>query len=585
MDKKTIAIVVVLGLLVVFWFPIIEKLGLYTPAPPKPAETTEQVSPQTTPDSTTPNTAAPIQASQPATQQLPIASADSTVQMIATPVDTTTPMKADTVVVTTDKYTVTLTSAGGGPIGLQLNEQLYRDGTPIQMISNPSEVTPDIRFAGNSFATSNLSYECSAKPGHYDATKEPVTISYTFRNDKGKALIKKYTFHPKKYDYQFTVSVEEPATFGFERKYNVNWNTPLQPTEPQLKHDYDLMQAVAMMGGSRSHLDDFSGSTLNQSLEGNTTWAGLRSMYYAAVIIPEGRLGSGVSAQGTKEKMRKGDQEYEERKLTVALEMEFGSLQGITDSFTVFVGPMDYFLMSDYHVDLEAILDIGTTPFIGWIIKPFALAVMWLLPILHKFVPNYGIVIILFALIVKIITMPLSLKSMRSMNAMKELAPKMENLKKQYKNDPTQLNAAMMKLYKEHGVNPLSGCLPMLLQMPLFFAMFSVFRSTILLRDAPFVWFITDLSKGANSFTDPYIILVVLMVGAQFVSQWLTMSRGASTQQNKMMMYLMPPLMGFLFHTFSAGLVLYWTSFSIMSVLDYYVAMRGKPKNEHVQTA
>jgi len=128
-----------------------------------------------------------------------------------------------------------------------------------------------------------------------------------------------------------------------------------------------------------------------------------------------------------------------------------------------------------------------------------------------------------------------------------------------------------MAIYKKHGVNPMSGCLPILPQMPLFFALFSVFRQTILLRGAPFVGFIDDLSVGAQSFTDPYMILVVIMVGAQFLSQRFTM---ASTQQNKALMYMMPLFMGFIFRTFAAGLVLYWTCFSLFSLLDYVVFKR-----------
>ena len=205
---------------------------------------------------------------------------------------------------------------------------------------------------------------------------------------------------------------------------------------------------------------------------------------------------------------------------------------------------------------------------------------MWLLPRMYTVIPNYGLVIILFALLVKIVTLPLSMKSFKSMNAMKELQPKIEELKKKHKKDPQSMNQEMMKLYKKHGVNPMSGCLPILLQMPLFFALFSVFRSTILLRDAPFVWFISDLSRGASSFTDPYIILVLLMVGFQFLSQKLTMP---STQQNKALMYVMPFFMGFIFYKFSAGLVLYWTCFSAFSLIDYFLFKRNK--NVEVKTA
>jgi YidC/Oxa1 family membrane protein insertase len=189
------------------------------------------------------------------------------------------------------------------------------------------------------------------------------------------------------------------------------------------------------------------------------------------------------------------------------------------------------------------------------------------------------LVIILFALLIKIITLPLSMKQYKSMNAMKEVAPKVEELRKRLKNNPAQLNSETMKLYKEHGVNPLSGCLPILAQMPLFIAMFSVFRSTILLRGAPFVWPWLDLSRGASGFTDPYIIMVILMVVFQFISQKLTM---ATNQQNKMLMYMMPLIFGFLFYKLSAGLVLYWTVFSLFSVGDYFVFRRQK--NAEVKT-
>jgi YidC/Oxa1 family membrane protein insertase len=204
---------------------------------------------------------------------------------------------------------------------------------------------------------------------------------------------------------------------------------------------------------------------------------------------------------------------------------------------------------------------------------------MWIMPKLYVVFPNYGIVIIIFAMLVKLITLPLSMKSFKSMAAMRELQPKVEDLKKRYPKDPQKMNQEMMKLYKENGVSPLSGCLPILPQMPLFFALFSVFRSTILLRNAPFFWFIDDLSRGAQSFTDPYIILVLLMIVAQFYSQKLTMATG---QQNKMLIYLMPLFMGFIFYKFAAGLVLYWTTFSALSMVDYFLFRRSK--NTQVKT-
>jgi YidC/Oxa1 family membrane protein insertase len=297
-------------------------------------------------------------------------------------------------------------------------------------------------------------------------------------------------------------------------------------------------------------------------------------------MIPRTRQAEGVFAKGEKRKVVASQGSTEARLLTIGLEMPFAGAGAITDSFTIFVGPLDYDLMKSYGNEMEDILGIGTTPYVGWIIKPFALAVLWLLPMMYSMIGNYGWVIILFALLIKLVTLPLSLKSFKSMQAMKDIQPKIDELKKKHKNNPQALNSDMMKLYKTAGVNPFSGCLPMLLQMPLFFGLFSVFRQTILLRDAPWFWFISDLSRGASGFTDPYIILVVFMVAFQFISQKLTM---ATNQQNKMLMYLLPLMFAFFFYKLAAGLVLYWASFSLFSLLDYVIFKRSK-KNAEIQT-
>ncbi|MEE8149885.1 MAG: membrane protein insertase YidC, partial [candidate division Zixibacteria bacterium] len=323
----------------------------------------------------------------------------------------------------------------------------------------------------------------------------------------------------------------------------------------------------------------FEDDRLNQTLDGETYWAGVRSKYFASVIIPRNRASDRVFARGQIGPVMTPDGPIEGREIIAGLNLPFANVPSFVDTFTIFVGPMDYELMGKYKVGLEDMLGIGTMPVVGWLIKPFAIAIIWILPRMYDFIPNYGLVIILFALLVKLITLPLSLKSFKSMQAMKDIQPKLEELKKRHKKDPQALNKEMMKLYKTHGVNPISGCLPILPQMPLFFALFSVFRSTILLREAPFFWFIDDLSRGASGLTDPYMLLVLVMVGAQFISQKMTM---ASTQQNKMLMYMMPLFMGFIFRNFAAGLVLYWTSFSILSLLDYVIFKR--PKANKVQT-
>lgn len=562
MDKKSIIMIGILVLVVIFYFPIMEELGLYQPAQPlPPAIDTTQVETQT---ANQPVQVADIQAettNDPDLLQLSDAVVDSVIN--------------DTIVVRTQKYALILSTYGGGPISIKLNEYNYRDTNNVEMLPLATAATPEALFAGGTFSSSKVSYVSSLQPGEYDATNSNFELTYTYTSPEGGQLIKKYIFYPDKYNYDLVFEIKGREQLGFERKYNLRWNTPLGTTEPQIEMDYQAMEAVAMMSGERETLDDYTDDKLNQELTGSTEWAGVRSKYFAAVIIPKNRLADGAFAQGYKSEILTPDgSSVESRSITAGLEMPFANVSNVIDSFTVFVGPLDYNVMSDYDVGLDDILGIGTMPFVGWILKPFAIGLMWLLPIMYGFIPNFGLVIILVALLVKIITLPLSMKSFKSMQAMKELQPKIEELKKKHKKNPQELNKATMALYKEHGVSPMSGCLPMLPQMPILFAMFSVFRQTILLRDAPFFWFIDDLSRGAQSFTDPYIILVVFMVIAQFLSQKVTMP--SSGQQNKALIYMMPLMIAFFFYTFSSGLILYWTCYSVFSMLDYVLFKRDK---------
>ncbi len=572
-DKKTLPLIIVLVILVVFYFQIMEFLGLYTPSKPKqPAQqqpvavdtaVSHSVSPKR-PDSL------PEQVTDSA-KPLPVIADTSTVDSLS----------SDTIVVNTNTFTFILTTLGGGVVSLELKDYTYRDGRPIQMLPDAEYATPEATFAGGTFSTARTHFTSNLEAGAYDATRETVELVYSYGAPGAGEIIKRYRFYPDGYHFDLTLEVINPEKLGFERQYRMVWNTPLGITEPQPEADYQAMEAVAMMSGSREKLDDFENDQLSQSLAGYTSWGGVRSKYFAAVLIPKNRTADGVFAVGEKQKVATPSGRIEQRRITVGLDMPFANVSSLADTFTVFVGPLDYTIMSKYNVDLEDMLGIGTTPFVGWIIKPFALGIIWLLPRMFYAIPNYGAVIILFALLVKLVTLPLSMKSFKSMNAMKELQPKMEELKKKHKKNPQALNAEMMKLYKAHGVNPMSGCLPMLPQMPLFFALFSVFRSTILLRDAPFVWFISDLSRGASGLTDPYIILVVVMVATQFISQRFTMA--TTTQQNKIFMYIFPLFMGWLLYKFPAGLVLYWTCFSVFSLLDYLIFKRKK--NPQVKAA
>ena len=211
-------------------------------------------------------------------------------------------------------------------------------------------------------------------------------------------------------------------------------------------------------------------------------------------------------------------------------------------TFSLYLGPLEYNLIKDLSIDLDMVMDFGWA-----FIRPISKGVLYTLKELHQYIPNYGFVLIVFSFLVKLVVYPLTKKSYQSTAAMQTIQPEITALRDKYKNNPQKLNQATMKLYKEKGVNPLGGCLPMLLQMPLLLALFQVFRSTIELRSEPFVWWIKDLSAPDTIFYLPFNIpiygdqvsvLPILMVFSMFIQQRM-MAPGVQQPQQKTMQYFM----------------------------------------------
>jgi YidC/Oxa1 family membrane protein insertase len=194
----------------------------------------------------------------------------------------------------------------------------------------------------------------------------------------------------------------------------------------------------------------------------------------------------------------------------------------------------------------------------------FARNLFILLDFLYKAVGDWGLAIILLVVIVRIILFPLTFKGMVSMYKLKELAPKMKEIQQKYKKDPQKLQMHMMKLYKEHGANPLGGCLPLLLQIPIFYGIYKLLLYSIELKGAEFLW-IHDLSE-----MDPYFILPILMGLTMYLHQKLTPTNFQDPMQEKIFKFL-PLIFTFMMATFPAGLVLYWTINNILSILQQYI--------------
>ncbi|MFQ5631002.1 MAG: membrane protein insertase YidC, partial [bacterium] len=224
--------------------------------------------------------------------------------------------------------------------------------------------------------------------------------------------------------------------------------------------------------------------------------------------------------------------------------------------------PLKYSTLQSYDIGLENMMSLGPS-FIRFLGK----IVLWSITQLYKIIPNYGIVIIVFSILVKLVLHPLTKKSYQSMKEMQKVQPLMQEIKEKYSKDPQKMNAEVMKLYKEHGVNPLGGCLPMLLQLPLLYALFEVFRTTIEFRGAPFVGWINDLSGPDTLTTIPFFdmplnVLPLVMGLTMFLQQKSTIT----DPKQKVMVYMMPGIMTFFFYTFPSGLNLYYTLFNLLTI-------------------
>ena len=204
----------------------------------------------------------------------------------------------------------------------------------------------------------------------------------------------------------------------------------------------------------------------------------------------------------------------------------------------------------------------------GWFYF-IAIPMLYILNFLNGIFHNYGIAIIILTIIVKVLTLPLTLKSMVSMKEMTKIQPKVLELREKFKNDPAKLNQATMDLYREHKVNPLSGCFPLLLQIPIFFALYKALLLSLELKGAPFFGWIVDLSAK-----DPYYITPIVMGITMFIQQKMTPTTADPMQQK--IFLAMPVIFTFLFINFQSGLVLYWLTNNVLSIIQQYIINKRK---------
>jgi YidC/Oxa1 family membrane protein insertase len=241
----------------------------------------------------------------------------------------------------------------------------------------------------------------------------------------------------------------------------------------------------------------------------------------------------------------------------------------LTRDYTLFIGPKKLSLLQAMGNGLDAVMEFGKFAWFCKLLVPT-------LNFFHRLIPNYGVAVILLTFLVRIIFWPLTHYSTVSMRKMQELQPKLKELQAKFKDNPQKMQQETWAIYRENKVNPMSSCLPMLIQIPVFIALFTVLRSAVELRYAPFLW-IADLSEPENLFAGvlPFAIniLPVLMAATMALQSYLTPSMG-DPQQQKMMMIMMPIMMLFMFYSFPSALSLYWTVSQVLSIVQMLMMRR-----------
>ena len=456
------------------------------------------------------------------------------------------------ILINTDLYSAEVSSMGGGSFNtFRFNRYFTADSKLVNIAKGNNLLITGKTLDGDDL---NLS-----GPWDIHSKENGVIQKIVFKKEvfSGMFIYKSLLF----YEDSYVVDVELDLTNVSNNIYRnamFGWSGGLSSTEENLEDDLYYFNSYVYQGGELENLKVGKGESEDKTFNGTTDWAALRTKYFTVAIIPENsKAVDRVTLSGV------GDEKTE----TYGASFVFDPIN--KEGFRLYLGPLEYDRVTSLGVGLESIMDFGWS-----FIRPISKGVLYALKSMHGFIPNYGFVLIVFAFLIKLIVYPLTKKSYQSMSAMQAVAPEINELKEKYKSNPTKLNQATMELYKKRGVNPLGGCLPMLLQMPLLFALFQVFRTTIELRAEPFIWWITDLSSPDTVLLLPFkipiygshvAILPVLMVVSMFVQQRM-MSGAAQQPQQKTMQYFMTAFFFLMFNGFPSGLNLYYTLFNVLTI-------------------
>ena len=482
------------------------------------------------------------------------------VESQSTAMTATKPASKQLIRVETDLLQVEIDRVGGNIIGAKLKKypvSLSDKDKSVQLLnSNPKNyyVMQSNYTALSPENSSGPNLLFSSAKTHYvlDKNKDQLSVSLVAHSKSGLTIRKAYTFTRDKYAIGFKSAVHNQSSKPWTGSFY------LQLLRKEGASDQKYFGMKAYRGASYSSPEtpykklsfkEMSKQDLNQNIKGG--WAAMQQHYFLSAWIPE-------PGQEYHYYSHTNDEVY-----TIGMVYPQSTLKPgatLTQKATFFVGPE----LTDRLKKLAPGLDL--TIDYGWL-TVFSKAIFWVMQHIYQFIGNWGWSIVLVTLLIKLAFYHLSTVSFRSMAKMRELQPRIAALKERYGDDKQKLSQATMEMYRSSKVNPMGGCLPMLIQIPVFFALYYVLIESVQLRQAPFIFWIHDLS-----IKDPFYVLPILMGISMFVQQRLS-PQPADAAQAKMMMVL-PVIFTVLFLNFPAGLVLYWLINNCAQTLHQWYALK-----------
>lgn len=456
-----------------------------------------------------------------------------------------------------------LSNRGGVLTGWQLRDyfETPRREVPVELIDLPADAPA---MLSTSFAELGLG-DLSNALYEVERAGEGEVVFVLRRG--GVEIRKTYSRPTDDYTIDLRVDVTNGTTGTLSPRFDV-----LVPAATNDRPDFGELSLVALVGeevtselvagiGSPGFFSGLFGGGDEGPIEfrSELEYAGFDMRYFTGVLLPESAAESGATLLP-----------HEAGKSAFALVtlggVDVASGDTVSRHFTAFIGPKQPAILELLGEDIQYAIMRGDS----WV-APLTTFFEWALHRVHDFVPNYGLAIIVLTILVRLATWPIMVKQMKSAERMRELMPRIKELQEKYKDDRQKQSEETFKLYRETGVNPLGGCLPMLLQLPVFIGLFYALQSSIDLRQAPFFLWINDLSAPATLFTLPGVdfpvrILPILMGISMYVQQKMMPQAGMDPAQAKMMLIMMPGMMLVISYTFPSGLVLYWMISNVLGI-------------------